>query len=246
MSKQRDDGDDESVPERWCTDGASDFERRLLAAAGRERPSRELYERMALGIGISQVGASPPTEQVLNAAPKAATPWRSLLPWFSLTAVVVAVSGYLAIHGSHPRLDAPVVAQPVHSAAPIASSDVVAALASGTTEVAAAAPPRSTASAPRSRGGATVADIQDQIALLDDARAALAVGASSRALELLQQYRSKYPTGSFQPEAAALKIEALTKLGRMAEARALSRRFIEEHRGSPLSDRVSHIVGNAP
>ncbi|HTU63581.1 MAG TPA: hypothetical protein VMF89_34195, partial [Polyangiales bacterium] len=64
----------------------------------------------------------------------------------------------------------------------------------------------------------------------------------SRALEQLRQYQSKYAVGSFGPEAKALRIEALTKLGRTAEARSLAERFVAEHRGTPLADRVSRIT----
>jgi hypothetical protein len=41
----------------------------------------------------------------------------------------------------------------------------------------------------------------------------------------------------------ALRIQALAKLGRMAEARALAERFVAEHRGSPLASRVAREVG---
>jgi outer membrane protein assembly factor BamD (BamD/ComL family) len=87
-----------------------------------------------------------------------------------------------------------------------------------------------------------LSDIQDQIALVDAARGALASGSSNRALELLRQYQRKYPSGSFRPEVAALKIEALQKLGRTTEARALAERFIAENRGSPLAERVARMT----
>jgi hypothetical protein len=95
----------------------------------------------------------------------------------------------------------------------------------------------------RSRAVSSAADLRDQIALVDAARAALSVGAGDRTLDLLRQYQNKYPSGSFRPEVAALKIEALAKLGRSAEARALGERFVADHRGTPLADRVARIVG---
>src|SRR5262249_13563502 len=83
-----------SVPERLRSAGGTEFERRLLDAAANEQPSRELCERMALGIGVA-----PPLTPVENgipdpgvAAPTAATGARALLPWISAT-VVVAVVG---------------------------------------------------------------------------------------------------------------------------------------------------------
>jgi outer membrane protein assembly factor BamD (BamD/ComL family) len=90
---------------------------------------------------------------------------------------------------------------------------------------------------------APVDDIKGQIALIDAARTALSTGAANRALEVLGQYQARYPAGSFRPEATALRIEALAKLGRNAEARALGERFIAEHHGSPLADRVAREIG---
>ena len=90
---------------------------------------------------------------------------------------------------------------------------------------------------------APAADIQEQIALIDAARAAVAAGSGDRALTLVHRYQSKYPRGSFRPEAAALKIEALSKLGRNAEARRLAEKFVADHGGGPLADRVRRLGG---
>jgi outer membrane protein assembly factor BamD (BamD/ComL family) len=79
--------------------------------------------------------------------------------------------------------------------------------------------------------------------LIDGARSAMGAGAGGRALDILGQYQSKYPAGSFRPEAAALKIEALVKLGRTAEARTLAERFVAEHGGTPLAERVARLAG---
>jgi hypothetical protein len=87
------------------------------------------------------------------------------------------------------------------------------------------------------------ADIRAQIALIDAARDAVAAGAGNRALQLVRQYQRRYAAGSFGPEAAALGIEALVKLGREAEARAAAERFAAQHRGSPLAERVSRLTG---
>jgi outer membrane protein assembly factor BamD (BamD/ComL family) len=80
---------------------------------------------------------------------------------------------------------------------------------------------------------------------VDAARAALASGTADHALERLRRYRDKYPAGIFRPEAAALKIEALVKLGRSTEARSLAERFLVEQGDTPLADRVAHLTGLA-
>ena len=74
----------------------------------------------------------------------------------------------------------------------------------------------------------------------------MSAGDARRALELLRGYRDKYPSGSFRPEATAIRIEALAKLGRQAEARALAERFVAEHRGSLLAARVAMVGLAAP
>jgi hypothetical protein len=89
------------------------------------------------------------------------------------------------------------------------------------------------------------ADLGAEIAFLDSARAAVSAGAGRRALDILRGYQSRYPSGSFRPEATAIKIEALAKLGRNAEARALATQFVAEHRGSLLAARVAELVGLA-
>ena len=102
--------------------------------------------------------------------------------------------------------------------------------------------PRAMVASPRSRA-ATGGDLGDQVAFIDSARAAMSGGGYQRALETLRRYQDKYPTGSFRPEANALKIEALMKLGREVEARALAERFVAEHRGSLLARRVADVAG---
>ena len=86
-------------------------------------------------------------------------------------------------------------------------------------------------------------DLHAEIDLLDGARAALSTRSSRRALELVGRYEERYPTGSFLPEATAVRVEALVQLGRAAEARVLAERFIAAHRGSLLSDRVAALAG---
>jgi outer membrane protein assembly factor BamD (BamD/ComL family) len=86
-------------------------------------------------------------------------------------------------------------------------------------------------------------DLAEQIALIDAARVALAGGSAERALTGVRQYQARYPKGTFRPEAAAIKIEALVKLGRAGEARTLAERFLVAHGPSPLADRVARLAG---
>ncbi|HET9959935.1 MAG TPA: tetratricopeptide repeat protein [Polyangiaceae bacterium] len=243
------------LPDRLRSSGGTELERRLLNAASREQPSRELSERMARAIGIALPPVAP-VEPPGAARPEALTPnaggltkilaaARPLLPWLSATAVVIAG----AIVATRPK--APIATLPP-TAAPAISSPSAALTASTVPAFASAIPQsRATEASPvtssppaqvRSVPASSVADIQDQIALMDRARAALSAGASGRALELLRQYQTQYPRGSFRPEASVLRIEALARLGRMSEARSLAERFAAESPNSPLSERVSRLL----
>jgi len=247
---ERTPGNDSTLPDRLRDGSGTALEQRVLNAASREQPSRELFERMALGIGVSPAPL-PPIESVGpnlgTVAPKAVAGSRTLLPWLSVGAVVAVAGTLIATHSSPTT---PSSVKPSASAARPSAAAALPAVASALAEQPPAPQaPSSTAStpsAPRGRASSPVADIQDQITLVDAARTALSNGASNRALELLRQYQTKYAAGSFRPEAAALKIEALAKLGRTREARTLAERFISEHRGSPLADRVARVTGAAP
>jgi hypothetical protein len=241
------------LPEPLRTTGALELERRLLDAAAREEPSGEMLERMARGIGVATpvaLAPSPPATEAPLPDPGltsagTATGASTLLPWLSGVLVVAAVTGvvFATRPGSDeqvaPRALEPIVvpqvtafdAPPLTAPAPVASSRVED--SAGTEN----APPV------EARVRSPNADIAEQIALIDEARSAISSGSANRAIQLVRQYQSKYPSGSFGPEATALRIEALTKLGRTAEARRAAVRFVAEHRGTPLADRVARLTG---
>jgi len=93
------------------------------------------------------------------------------------------------------------------------------------------------------RTSANASDLTDQIAALDAARGALATGDANGALALVRKYQTQYPTGAFRPEAAAIKIEALVKAGRTAEAKNLAEKFETSFGAGPLADRVARLAG---
>jgi len=248
MSRATDD-----MPERLRVDG-SDFERRLLDAVAHEEPSAELSQRMAAAVGISAAvigsvaggAAAAKAASEVAAAAKAAAGKAGvtlLWPWISAGVVVLAIAG--AVVGTRasktserpPRSSPPAVERPAAPATPLEADKPVPSEQSES-------PSNATAAAPsRRRSAGASVDLGDQIAIMDSARAAVTAGTAERALELLRRYQEKYPAGSFRPEAGALRIEALVKLGRNAEARSLAERFVSEHKVSPLADRVARIAG---
>jgi hypothetical protein len=261
---RRPDGDPSAAHSgRLLDTDATAFERRVLAAAQRQEPSAASTARMAAALGVSVTAAgiaglgtaAAAKAAVAGAAASKATAAAGLSAvwtWISAGVVGLAVAG--AVVGTRARHDAhepPPVASP--SVAPAPSPPPAAAPSPERlalpVEPRAAVPeptpaPRAGASSARARTAApATSDLGDQIAVLDSARAAIATGAGRRALEILRRYQDRYPTGSLRPEAVALEVEALMKSGREAEARALARRFVAEHRGSLLARQVADVAG---
>jgi hypothetical protein len=236
--------------ERLLETDATDFERRLLQAAQATGPSRAASARMArtLGVtaGVAATTGAVKTLAAVGAASKAtAVAGTSAVPaWIAAGVIglvaVGAVVGARAWRAPRPApRSAPVLApaQPPQAPDEPAQPAVAPSLE----------PPRSAAGPSRRTHAVTTApELRDQIEILDAARASLSSGADRRALDLLRRYEDRYPGGSFRPEATALKVEALVKLGRRPEARALAQRFVAEHRGSLLAARVAELAGVSP
>jgi len=233
------------LPERLLDAGATDFERRILETAAQKRPSPETSARMAQALGITATAlgttavATKLAAEAAAAKTTAAAGTTLVWPWVSIGVLGLLAVG--AVVGTRTWRATPAEPRPVPP--PVATKAVVEPPASaqpgaGPGEL----PPGPGDTSVRSPAAAT-GELRDQIALIDAARSALASGAGRRALEILRRYQDKYPSGSFRPEAAALKVEVLVKLGRDAEARVLAERFVAEHRGSLLARRVAELTG---
>jgi hypothetical protein len=234
-------------PDRLLAGDATDFERRVLDSALEKRPSAAASARIAkaLGVTVTTVGtaaaakalAAQATSKATVAA--AATTW----PWISAGLVGLAVAG--AVVGTRLRHATPpeVFPSPVAVTAPVAPPPPRAAIAPVAEVTDPAAGPAKLIH--RSHAPAMASDLREEIAVVDSARAALSSGDAARALEVLRRYQAKYASGSFRPEATAIRIEALVKLGRQSEARTLAARFVAEQRGTLLAKRVAELVGLA-
>jgi hypothetical protein len=244
-------GDD--AVERLQNGDATPLERRLLGAASSERPSPELSARMAGAIGISlpSAGAPPGGSKGGAGLRHAVSRSKTLVPWLSGAVVAAVVAGaFVAGRGGTPSqmsgalsVVAPsVVSAAVARAAPSALPPRVDEPPRVESEPVPSAP---APASPRARAPGQVAELAAQIALVDAARAALAGGHAERALSIVRDYQMDYPSGTFRPEVSAIKIEALVKLGRKAEARALSERFVKAYGPGPLTERVARLGGLA-
>jgi hypothetical protein len=232
--------------ERLLSSNATDFERRLLEAAQRKRPSPAASARMAraLGVSVAAVGtaATSTTMAAGAAASNAGAATGGLIwPWVSVGVIGLVVAGaVVGTRAGHTDDHRQVVSTPVTVPAP---PDPEPSPRAEPSAVVAERPVRAVAQSPRSRTTTTAGDLGEQVGFIDSARAAVFAGEGRRALEILRRYQDKYPTGSFRPEATAIKVEALMKLGRSTEARALAERFVAEHRGTLLARRVADVAG---
>lgn len=81
-------------------------------------------------------------------------------------------------------------------------------------------------------------DLHGEIALLDQARQALAAGHHATVLRLLDRHRTAAGDKQLAAEAALLRIETHAAAGRTATSARLARQFIRENPHSALSDRA--------
>lgn len=81
-----------------------------------------------------------------------------------------------------------------------------------------------------------------ELALVQAARAALGAGDGKHALALLDQYARSTHKPRLADEATVVRLEALSRTGRGAEAAKLAREFVAEHPGSPLVDRARAFI----
>jgi hypothetical protein len=112
-------------------------------------------------------------------------------------------------------------------------------------ELPTAAPPAEVA---RPSSAASVAKheapkLEDELAVIDAARGALAGGRPAVTLSHLHRYRSEFRAPHFVDEADALEVQALAALGRTDEAQTKAKTFLEAHPSSPYTQRVRSAAG---
>ncbi len=102
-------------------------------------------------------------------------------------------------------------------------------------------PPDNSAAAP-STARRSASTLFAETSALDVARSALRAHDPARALPALDAYDARFPGGALAPEAAVLRIEALSALGSRDDARRLSNAFLQAHPNNPFADRVRKLI----
>jgi TolA-binding protein len=222
-------------PKRFLDGDGTAFERALLGAVAAERPSGDLHRKMRLGIGLVGAGA---------VAKAASANWSQLA---LAGAVVVGLVTGGAVVAKHQAAEAPVVQNVAPPApAPVAPKTEAVEPVPVTVPELPAEPPKAAASEPakkEARHQQPVADIGEEIRLLDQARGAVRSGKHAQALRVLAKYDQKFPRGQFRQEVKVLRMEALEGSGESKRAAELAKKFLAEHPNSPHVERVEG-VGN--
>jgi hypothetical protein len=85
--------------------------------------------------------------------------------------------------------------------------------------------------------------LEREIQLLDEARSAVRANAPGAALAKLDRFTREFPRGRLASEAFVVRLEALVRANRVAEARALATRHLNGNPKSPHAARIRRIVG---
>jgi hypothetical protein len=81
-----------------------------------------------------------------------------------------------------------------------------------------------------------------ELSLLEQVRGELSRHSAGSALQTLEIYRSEFPRGAMQVEAATLRIEAVEQSGDHAQAQRLAQAFLSNFPASPLAARVQAVA----
>lgn len=109
----------------------------------------------------------------------------------------------------------------------------------------AAAPPPSLATAKPSATAKPVSDAAERV-LIEKIHSALGHGDPAGALSAVAEHEKQFPSGSHADEREALAVQALSRQGRMDEARARADRFRKRFPGSFFRSIVDSAVGAKP
>jgi hypothetical protein len=138
------------------------------------------------------------------------------------------------------HIEAPALAEPAAATEPAPASEA----APASTPPApghGARPRKSSGASLSSRASQTSAAeslLAREVAALDAARTALAVGASASALRQIERYHRDFPQGELSADADVVAIEALAAEGERAATKRAARRFLRQY---PRDPHVAHI-----
>lgn len=162
--------------------------------------------------------------------------------------VIVAIAGAWITTSSrseltHEKLDAPSAVEAVTPVVPqTATADVHLESPPALPSIDVSALPSAVNSARTGRVTAVPDGCTGEVALLDEADAALRSGNADRALSLTREHAARCPSGAFTQERERIAIEALANLGRFDEMRMRAQAFERNFPASPHVRRIERVV----
>lgn len=256
-------------PRRILEEGSSDLGDTLVRSALEDRPGERARRRTmaALGVGAALTAGLMATEAAAGTTATKAAAGPATLLFMSKWAAIGMASGALALGG----VRAMESREPAASTAPPALSviapgqvrpatplSVVTPESLPIAEESASAPPAvrpdpilrrpssSTASAEPSAaaaGSSRAVRLALELALVDEARQALARRDWRATIGALDRHDGEFPRGALATESTVLRIEALVQGGHRAAARSLAEPFLASNANSPVARRVKRALG---
>ncbi len=243
----------DSTTRRWLdpSSGATPGMRMLLESTAHDGPTdaERAALRRKLGEALAIVPAGPPPS---------AAPSSTLRPWMFALLALLLVGVLAALLGRH-RLGLgppPRVPEPLPSAAITPSSSpptpttdpsknkAPTASASAPPSAATLASSLASTTAPKPTASNSTSSVEDEIALVKRAYAALRNGDPQGALLLAGEHAKKFPAGMLTQEREVIAIDALVRLGRRAEAVQRANAFRKAFPSSAHLRRIDVLVGS--
>ncbi len=242
------------------SDESLDREQRLLAAARSDSPPKGARERMLLAMGVSAgaslAGAEAAAAALQGTTVKSAAGGASLLlkaVGLGAVAGAVGMAALVGLNREEPPKSraAPSVAPPPSAVVEVAPPPLEASPLAEPQPIPtrAVVPPVVTGNVPAPSSSARsipLAEIDEQRALVERAREALAAGRASTAIKALNEYEARFGFGVLGHEQVALKVRALLALGRQAEATSLGERYLAERPNGTQAATIRRLLGKAP
>jgi len=195
------------------------------------------WKRLAIGVAGTAVALGV-TRAVLAPAPE---PAPAGPPTVAQAAPPTAMTPPAApLPATDPVVAAPTPPDPVAPPVPPPAPRRTPAAAAAASPAPAASP--ALAAAPAAAPVRTGSSLGDEVAALDKAKRALSAGDAPGSLAILDGYDHAFPRGALSQEATALRIEALARSGRTAEARTMLAALRAKNPDSPLLDKLTRLV----
>jgi len=253
-----DGGDGGDVPE---------LEKSLLRSWSSRQPSDAARLKTLAALGVSGAIGGAAVGGGASLAPKAAAATASVMKWLGLAGGVVATVGAVSYVTMQQAGRTP-VAPPARARAvetetahvstgtPSPASKTAPKPGTVSTEAPAgvpwteAVPPPAPLPkvAPTPGGGSRAAtppvtsSLQDEVAMIDSGRRALAKGDAQTTLDAVDAYDARFPGGALTQESEELRIEALLRASKRPQAEKLAARFLSAHPSSPYARVIRGLV----